>query len=74
MGVAASIVNSSLDRETLVIGMDLMSGTHNAENIKAAIEVIVNRFKFDKRKIKGIIFKFNGLINYKSLDYFSYSL
>jgi hypothetical protein len=30
-----------------------MPGPHNAENIKIAIESVVNTYSFDKRKIKS---------------------
>lgn len=53
MGLAASIINRDFESETLVIGMELMPGNHSAENIKLAIESIINKFKFDKSKIHG---------------------
>ena len=53
MGVAAAIVNEFGDREIIVIGMQLMQGIHNAENIKVAIESIVNEYDFDKGIIHG---------------------
>ncbi len=30
-----------------------MPGRHTAENVKIAIEELLNRFKFDKSKING---------------------
>ena len=43
MGLAANIINLNFDKETIVIGMT-MNGSHNAENIKEAIENVVNMF------------------------------
>ena len=56
MGLAANIINSNFERETIVIGMILMPGNHCAENIKLAIESIVNDYSFDKSKLSGILF------------------
>jgi hypothetical protein len=53
MGLAVNLINSQFEKSTLVIGMCMMPGAHNAENIKLAIETIVNRFSFDKSKIHG---------------------
>jgi len=39
--------------KTIVIGMKLMPGAHNAENKAMAIEELVNSYTFDKNKIKG---------------------
>ncbi|CAF1137446.1 unnamed protein product [Brachionus calyciflorus] len=41
LGLAANIVYDNFEKEILVIGMVRMSGRHNAENIKQAIESIV---------------------------------
>ena len=46
MGVAVAYITPEYQREVIVIGMDLVPGSHNAENIKAAIEKIVNGYKF----------------------------
>ena len=54
MGIAATLMNKEGKREIMTIGMTRMSGGHCAENIKKAIEEIVNRFVFDKRKLIGI--------------------
>ena len=53
MGLAVNMIDSYFEKSTLVIGMCIMPGSHNAENIKLAIESIVNRFSFDKSKIHG---------------------
>ena len=53
MGVAAAFINDNCEREILVIGLKLMPGRHNAENVKKAIESIVNEYDFDKSCIHG---------------------
>ena len=42
MGIAANTIKSDFTRQTIVIGMCPMPGSHNAENIKMAIETLVN--------------------------------
>jgi len=37
MGVAANIINKNFQKSTIVIGLEMMPGSHNAENIKVAI-------------------------------------
>jgi len=55
VALAGACTYSSFFREIFVIDMFPMPpGGHNAENIKKAIEIIVNRFDFDKKKITGI--------------------
>ena len=39
-------------REILILGIEKIEGGHSAENIKKAVEMIVNKYKFDKSKIK----------------------
>ena len=51
--VAAQLTNGLFDKEIVVLGMVQMKNGHRAEEIKTAIETIVNEYKFDKRKIKG---------------------
>lgn len=53
MGVAASIIDQNHKRRIVVLGLKLMPGKHNAENIKTAIEDIVNEYSFDKNNIIG---------------------
>lgn len=53
MGLAANIIDLNFEKETLVIGMTMMPGAHNGENIKESIESIVNNFTFNKNKIHG---------------------
>ena len=54
MGVAANVINNNFEKTTIVIGLELMPGSHNAENIKKAIEDIVNKFSFNKFIISGM--------------------
>ena len=53
MGLAVNLINHKFQKKTIVIGMKLMPGAHNAENIAMAIEELVNSYTFDKNKIKG---------------------
>ena len=53
MGLAAAFITPNYKRDIVVIGMTLMNGSHNAENIKLAIEKIVNEYSFDKKLIHG---------------------
>lgn len=53
MGIAVNIIYPNFEKETRVIGLELMPGAHNAENIKIAIERIVNKYDFDKSRIYG---------------------
>jgi hypothetical protein len=61
--LGAQLINDSFERETLILGMvEMENATINgityegqcAENVGAAIEKIINKFSFDKSKIKGI--------------------
>jgi hypothetical protein len=53
MGLAAMLLNDNFEKECFVIGLERMPGSHNAENIKATIESIVNKYEFDRTKISG---------------------
>ena len=62
LGLCAQLINDSYEKETLILGMVEMTNTtigdvtyegQCAENVGAAIEKIINQFKFDKSKIKG---------------------
>ena len=68
MGLAVNLINRKFQRKTLVIGMKLMPGPHNAENIIAVITDLVNRYEtLDKTKIHGDLIKIiviNILKNY----------
>ena len=54
LALGAAIVNAFFDKELLIIGMVRMPGAHNAENIKKAIESILNNLDFNKAKISAI--------------------
>ena len=53
MGLVACTIDSVFRRQFIVIGMCLMPRNHCAENIKIAIEQLVNRYDFDYKKIIG---------------------
>ncbi len=54
MGIAVNVINRKFERQTLVIGMELMPGAHNAPNIISSIQSIVNKYKeLDKSSIDG---------------------
>ena len=53
IALAALIVDQDWNKEFLILDMKEMEGKHNAENVQNAIEKIVNKFDFDKSKIKG---------------------
>jgi hypothetical protein len=54
IGLAAKCIYPSYKKEIFVIGLNRMGVAHNAYNIKAKIEEMVNYYtKFDKSKIKG---------------------
>jgi hypothetical protein len=54
MGLAVNVIFRDFTKKTFVIGLDLMPGSHNAENIKQAIERITNFYSFNKRIANGI--------------------
>ena len=70
LGLAAVIMNSKGMKESFVLGMTTMRGRHNAENVKLAIERVVNKFKFDKSKLTAVVTDegSNLLRLFKSLD------
>jgi len=45
MGAAFNLIDSKFQKKTIVIGMMLMPGKHNAENIASALMSLVNRYK-----------------------------
>ena len=55
LALGAAIVNAFFDKELLIIGMVRMLEAHNAENIKKAIESILNNLDFNKAKISAIV-------------------
>jgi hypothetical protein len=46
LALGARTINQNFIQELLIIGMVKMPGAHNAENIKIAIESIINKIKF----------------------------
>ena len=48
LGLGAAIIDTSLKKEILLIGMIRMTGPHSAEYIKIAIESILNELDFNK--------------------------
>lgn len=55
IAVCAVLHHSVFVREIIVIDVTRMEGNHSAENIKTAIENIINPFEFDKSKIQSIV-------------------
>ncbi|CAF1066112.1 unnamed protein product [Brachionus calyciflorus] len=55
LAVASCMIFKSFSKELRILGMELMSESSTAENIKIAVEKIINRFQFDKRKIFAIV-------------------
>ena len=53
LALGAAITNISLEREVMVIGMIKMEDEHSAENVKKAIEAIINPLDFNVEKIHG---------------------
>lgn len=54
LGLGAFIINKSFEKRLLVLGLTDISRGHTAEKTREAIENIVNRYNFDKSKIRGI--------------------
>ena len=53
LGLACQLINSSFEREIIILGMEVMNNGHSAEEVKKAIENIVNKYNFDKNNCKG---------------------
>ena len=77
--MGAQTINTSFDRENMILGMteiinnEIDGVTYEgacAENIKCAIEKIVNEFNFDKSKIKGI-FRATKILNFMLTNLFN---
>lgn len=45
MGVAFNLINAKFQKKTIVVGMMVMPGNHNAENIASALMTLVNRYQ-----------------------------
>jgi hypothetical protein len=55
IGLSASITDKNFNKKLLFLGLDRMPGPHNAEDIKIAVDKIINQYTFDKSKIKGVV-------------------
>ena len=55
IGVAAVCSDKTGSKETFIIGLESMDGTHTAENVKLRTEQIVNAYKFNKAKISSVV-------------------
>ena len=53
ISLAASVINKNNERSILTIDMQRMQSNHTAENVKKAIEEMINNKNFDKTKISG---------------------
>ncbi len=51
----AVLTYENLRRELIVIGMERMWGPHTAENIKDALQTLINKYEFDKPKIRSVV-------------------
>ena len=60
LGLGAILTFDSFERQLLIIGIEIIESS-NAEKIKLVTESIVNNYKFDKHKIKGM---FEAYINF----------
>ena len=54
IGLGAQLINSCFEKELLILGMAELTEGHSAERIKESIENIVNKYNFDKSKVKGL--------------------
>ena len=52
-GVAVMTCDEKLERDCFVIGLEKMDPSHTAENIKASLESVLNKYTNDKRTIIG---------------------
>ena len=55
IALIAFTMSANFDRQMMVLDMMRMPGAHNAENIKHAIESMINKFDFNKTKIKSVV-------------------
>ena len=51
LGLAMVITNDCFKKEIIVTNIERLNGDHTAENVKNNIELMINKFKFDKSKI-----------------------
>lgn len=57
MGIGAFIIKPNFEKRLIIIGMKDISTGHTAEQTKEAIESVINKYKFDKQKIRGKILR-----------------
>lgn len=56
LGLAAITTNAKFEREMIIIGIRRIPGAHTAENVKIAVEEIVNSYtNVNKKNIHSII-------------------
>jgi len=55
IALGAVITNNTFDRKMIIVNMMRMVGMHNSENVKLAIEAMINKFQFDKSKIHSFL-------------------
>lgn len=53
LGLGAQLADMFFETEKVTLGFEEIIGGHTSENIKKAIQNIINMYKFDKSKIKG---------------------
>lgn len=53
LGLGAIVTSATFERQLLVIGVEIIEGS-SAETVKKTTESIVNKYKFDKHKVRGI--------------------
>lgn len=51
--VACCVTDINFNREIIVLGLEMMSGKSNSENIGFVIESLVNEYVFNKSLISG---------------------
>jgi hypothetical protein len=52
LGLGTIVTSASFERQLLVIGIEIIEGS-NAVEVKKVTESIVNKYQFDKNKVKG---------------------
>ena len=53
LGLGVTLVFDSFDRQLLVIGIEIIQGS-NVDELKITTESIINKYDFDKKKIRSI--------------------
>jgi hypothetical protein len=55
LGVAASVLYADFSRESIILGIRQVLGSHTVENVKITLENLVNEFEFNKDTINFIV-------------------